>query len=273
MSGPLARVATAAALALLGALTGAPAPATAGIADRIGATFQLMADDFLKAFAPIEAVVVAYDGHEIFLDVTAAGGAQAGQEFTIYRKGAVFVHPFTQRPLGRFEEVLGHAQIKRLHPQFSVAVYIPLADRPAPLPEDGARITRGRIRVAITPVLDLTVRQADTRRVPYLMATVLESSRRFQVVDPLVIADMFASGAVSVEEMFARPERAVRAAKNLDVAGWLIPMLIERRGVTYLDATYISAVTGAALFSQRQPLVPEAASEEQRFPWEPKAED
>ena len=260
-------------LLVVAALVMRVAPATAGIADRIGATFQLMADDFLKAFAPIEAVVVAYDGSEIFLDVTAGGGAQAGQEFTVYRKGAVFVHPFTQRPLGRFEEVLGYAQIKRVYPQFSVGAYMPHPDKPTPLPEDGARITRGRIRVAITPVLDLTVRHADTRRVPYLMATVLESSRRFQVVDPLVIADMFASGAVSVEEMLARPERAVRAAKNLDVAGWLIPLLIERRGVTYLDATYISAVTGAALFSRRQPLLPEAASEEQRFPWEPKAED
>ncbi len=262
-----------AALALLGALSGAPAPVKAGVADRVGATFQLMADDFLKAFTPIEAIVVAYDGGEIFLDVSAAGGAQPGQEYTVYRKGAVFVHPYTQRPLGRYEEVLGHAQIKRVHPQFSVAAYVPLDGKPAPLPEDGARITRGRIRVAITPVLDLTAQHPDTRRVPFLMATVLEGSKRFQVVDPLVVADMFASGAVSVEEMLARPERAVRAAKNLEVAGWLIPMLIERRGVTYLDATYISAVTGAALFSRRQPLVPEAASEEQRFPWEPRAED
>lgn len=261
------------ALALLAAVAGGAPPASAGIADRVGATFQLMADDFLKAFTPIEAVVVAFDGTEIFLDVTASGGAQPGQEFTIYRKGGVFVHPYTQRPLGRYEEVLGYAQIKRVHPQFSVAVFVPVEGKPRPVPEDGARITRGRIKVAITPVLDLTAQHPDTRRVPYLMATVLEGAKRFQVADPLVVADMFASGAVSVEEMLARPERAVRAAKNLDVAGWLIPIIIERRGVTYLDATYISAVTGAPLFSRRQALVPESASEEQRFPWEPKAED
>lgn len=248
-------------------------PATAGVADRIGATFQLMAEDFLKAFTPSEGLVVAYDGAEIFLDVTATDGAQAGQEYTIYRKGAVFVHPYTRQPLGRFEEVLGHAQIKRVHPQFSVAAFVPAGGKPAPRPEDGARITRGRIRVAVTPVLDLTDRRADTRRVPFLMATVLEQTKRFLVVDPLVVSDMFASGAVTVEEMLARPERGVRAAKNLDIVGWLIPMLIERRGVLYFDATYVSAVTGAALFSRRQPLLPEAATEEQRFPWEPKAED
>jgi hypothetical protein len=34
---------------------------------------------------------------------------------------------------------------------------------------------------------------------------------------------------------------------------WLIPVLIERRGVTYLDVTWISAVTGAPLFSRASP--------------------
>src|SRR2546427_6019118 len=43
------------------------------------------------------------------------------------------------------------------------------------------RITRGRIKIAITPVLDLTQSKADLRRVPYLLAIVLERSKRFQV--------------------------------------------------------------------------------------------
>jgi hypothetical protein len=92
-------------------------------------------------------------------------------------------------------------------------------------------------------------------------------------VDPLSVSDMFASGSVRVEEMLARPERAVRAARNLEVSGWVVSMLIERRGVTYLDVTYISAITGNALFSRRLPLVAPSATEDQRFPWEPRPED
>ena len=42
--------------------------------------------------------------------------------------------------------------------------------------------------------------------------------------------------------------------KSLDVTAWLVPVLIERRGIVYLDVTFISAVTGAALFSRRQAL-------------------
>jgi hypothetical protein len=247
--------------------------AAAGMADRLGATFMLMADEFIQAFQPIEGVVVSMEGDEIFLDIGATRGGQVGQEYTIYRKGATFMHPLTGRPLGRYEEVLGWAQVRRVQPEFSVATFVPVPDKPRPVPADGARITRGRIRIAVAPVLDMTATGSDLRRVPYLIATALERSKRFQVVDPLAVGDMFASGSLRVEEMLARPERAVRAAKNLDVAGWVVPMLLERRGSVTLDVTYISAITGMALFSRRLTVLPNSAGEEQRFHWEPPVED
>jgi hypothetical protein len=43
--------------------------------------------------------------------------------------------------------------------------------------------------------------------------------------------------------------------------------------VTYLDVTYLSALTGAPLISRRLPLVTANTTEEQRFPWEPRPED
>src|SRR5439155_840897 len=185
----LMRRARVAAAALAGALLAAAMVAglaAAGAADRIGATFTLMADEFIQAFQPVEGIVVSLDGDEIFLDIGATRGAQVGQEYTIFRKGA-----------------------------------------------------------------------------PFLLGTVLERSKRFQVVDPIAVGDMFASGGLRVEEMLARPERAVRAAKNLDVAGWVVPVLLERRGGVTLDVTYISAITGVALFSRRLPLLPNSAVEEQ----------
>jgi hypothetical protein len=106
-----------------------------------------------------------------------------------------------------------------------------------------------------------------------LLATVLERSKRFQVVDPLAVSDLLASSSVRVEDVLARPERASRVATNLELAGWLVPILLERRGTTYLDVTWISAITGTALFSRRQALLPSGTAEDQRFPWEPRAED
>lgn len=248
-------------------------PAHAGVADRAGTTFALMADDFIKAFQPLETLVVQVDGGTVYLDLPATGGAQIGQELVVYRKGETFAHPLTGKAIGRYEETLGYAQVRRVHPKFSEATFIPLPDKPPPQPEDGARITRGRLRVAITPVLDLTGKDADLRRVPYMLGIALERSKRFQVLDPLAVTDALATASVHVEEVLARPERSTRVARTLDIAGWLVPMLIERRGVTYLDVTWISAVSGTALLSRRQPLVTSSSAEEQRFPWEPRAGD
>jgi hypothetical protein len=245
------------------------------MADRIGATFALMLDDFAKAFSPLEGLVIGVEGSTVYLDIGESAGAQVGQEFTIFRKGDEFYHPVTRKALGRYEEVLGHAQIRTVQPRFSEALYIPIEGKPLPHADDGVRITRGRIKVAITPVLDLSELKSkpDLRRVPYLFAVGLEGSKRFQVIDPLTVSDLFVTGGAHVQEVLALPERVVRVSKKFDVAGWIVPMLIERRGIIYLDATWISAVTGTALFSRRAPLLPPAAAEEQRFPWEPASED
>jgi hypothetical protein len=255
------------------ALVATPIALHAGVADRIGATFALMTKELVETFKPVEALVVSLEGDEIFLDVSEASGAQVGQEYTIYRKGEPFAHPTTGRTLGYYERVLGYAQLVRLYPNFAAATFITAEDSPRPRAGDGARITRARIRVAITPALDMTATHPDLRRVPFLLAAALEASKRFLAVDPLSVSDRFASGAIRVEEMLARPERAVRAARNLDVAGWVVPMILERRGITYLDVTYISAITGHAVFSRRLPLVTPNPAEEQRFPWEPRPED
>jgi hypothetical protein len=247
-------------------------PAGAGLADRIGATFGLMEGEFIKTFQPLEGMIVAVDGKTLYLDFTAKDNVRAGQEFTAFRKGEVFRHPLTGRPIGRFEEVLGYAQVRKVEPKFAEASFIPITGKSEPRAEDGVRITRGRIKVAVTPLIDLTRSNADLRRVPFLISTALDRTKRFQVADPLSVIDLFSNGN-RVEELIARPARAVEQGKSLDVSWWLVPILIERGGVTYLDATWISAVTGTPLFSRRQPLTRPEPTEEQRFPWEPAVED
>jgi hypothetical protein len=259
-------------LSLVVALLLVASPAAAGLADRIGATFGVMEPEFVKTFQPVEGVVVAVDEGTLFVDLAAKDDVQVGQEFAVFRRGDVFYHPLTGKALGRYEDVLGYAQVRRVEQKFSEARFIPIEGKPRPRAEDGVRITRGRIRVAVTPLIDLTKSNADLRRVPFLLSTALDRSKRFQVADPLAVVDMFANGT-RVEEIIARPAKAVEHGKALDVSWWLVPILLERGGVTYLDTTWISAVTGTALFSRRQPLTRPEAAEEQRFPWEPAVED
>jgi len=250
-------------------LSGPGGPAGAGTADQVGATFGLLIQDVVAAFPPVEGLVVQVEGDRLFLDVTEQNGVQPGQEFSVFRKGEVFRHPITGRPLGRYEDILGYAQILRVHPQYSEALFVP-EDGKAPVqPEDGVRITKGRIRVAVAPATDLTKAQADLRRVPFMLAHALEETKRFQVADPATVQEHLLSLKTRSEELLVSPGKAKTSGKTLEVTGWLVPVLIERRGVTYLDVTWVSAVTGTALFSRRAALSRSEGTAEQRFPWEP----
>ncbi len=251
----------------------AAGPAWAGVADQVGATFGLILQDVVGAFPPIEGLVVAVDGERVYLDLSEKEGVQPGQEFTIFRKGEVFRHPMTGQPLGRFEDVLGYAQVQRVLTQYSEAAYVRAEGKPEARPEDGARITRGRIRVAVAPATDLTKTNADLRRVPFMIAHALDLTKRFQSVDPSAVQEALLNQKTKSEELLVRPEKAMAAGRTLEVTGWLVPVLLERRGVTYLDVTWVSAVTGTALFSRRAPLTRADTNVEQRFPWEPLPED
>ncbi len=249
------------------------AVAAAGVADQVGATFGLMLQDIVNAFPPVEGLVVEVDGGQIYMDLADKDGIRPGQEFTVFRKGEVFVHPVTHKPLGHFEQVLGYAQVERVLPKYSAAKYIPVAGEPAVQPEDGVRITHGRIRAAVAPTVDLTKAQADLRRVPFMIALGLDQTKRFQTVDPSTVRDLLLKEHVRPEELLVLPERVIAIGKMLEVAGWLVPVLIERSSISYLDVTWISAVTGMPLFSRRLPLTRADSASEQRFPWEPRPED
>ncbi len=242
------------------------------MSDRIGATFGFMLKDFVEAFEPLEGIVLEIEGDRLYLDLTERDKVRAGQELTVFRKGDAFRHPLTGKPLGNYEDLLGYAQVRRVDARFSEALFIAIPGRTEPRPEDGVRITRGRIKVAVTPLVDLASSGADLRRVPFLISTALDRTKRFQVADPLTVVEMFANGA-RVEELLARPSTAISSGKALDVAWWVVPILIQRAGLTYLDTTWISGLTGTALLSRRLSLAPPEATAEQRFSWEPAVED
>ena len=257
-------------LALIAALA---VPAAAGLADQVGATFGLMLQEVVSAFPPIEGLVVQVDGDRVYMDLSQKDGVLLGQEYTIFRKGEVFRHPSSGKPLGRYEDILGYAQVLRVEPTFSEAAFVPIEGKPQPQPEDGVRITRGRIRVAVVPPTDLTKANADLRRVPFMLSLAMDQTKRFQSVDPGQVNELLLNSKMKGEELLVRPDRAVSLGKSLDVMAWLVPVLLERRGVTYLDVTWISAVTGAPLFSRRQALARAEGGSDQRFPWEPRTED
>ena len=99
--------------------------AEAGLADRIGATFALMADEFVKAFEPLQGMIVAVEGDTVYVDL-GRGVRRAGRTGVrrSFRRGEAFHHPITGKQLGYYESVLGHAQVRRVQAEFSEAVFV-----------------------------------------------------------------------------------------------------------------------------------------------------
>ena len=164
------------------------------------------------------------------------------------------------RSLGRYEEVLGYAQVRtRVSPRSAEAVFVPIEGKPAPQPDDGVRITRGRIKVGD----HARARPDQSPTAPDLPPGSVPPGDRARALEALP-GDRSPDGLGplrprrrSRQEILALPERAVRIVEAARTcAGWIVPVLIERRGVVYLDVTWISAVTGTALFSRRRALLP-----------------
>ena len=112
--------------------------AEAGLADRIGATFALMADEFVMAFEPLQGMIVAVEGAAVYLDLGEPSGVRVGQEFVVFRRGEAFHHQVTGKQLGHYESILGHAQVRRVQAEFSEAVFVSRA-RPTVPPGRGWR--------------------------------------------------------------------------------------------------------------------------------------
>jgi len=175
--------------------------------------------------------------------------------------------------MGRYEDVLGYAQVTRIQPQFSEAVYVPLPDKPKAQPEDGVRITRGRIRVAVAPPTDLTKTSADLRRVSYMIAHALDETKRFQSPDPSVVQDLLISQKTRSEELLVRPDRAVASSQSAgrDGLARARPARAARGDLSRRDLGVRDHGQGA--LSKRVALVRAESVAEQRFPWEPVPQD
>ena len=199
--------------------------------------------------------MLAVEGERIFLDLTERDGVRPGQEFTIFRKGDVFRHPVTGSALGRFEDILGHAQVKRVQPRFSEAALIPAHGAAAAPPRgrraDHARPDPGGGAAGGGPDRS----QADLRRVPFMLALGLDQTKRFQSSGPRRGARAAAQPAHAAGGAARPPREGGRAQpRRSRCPGWLIPVLMERGSAMYLDVTWISGGHGhAALLPAPRP--------------------
>jgi hypothetical protein len=253
------------ALAVSAALLGVVPPARADILQDLGVSYQKVAEQLVAAFPKAEVQVTAVTTDGVRIEGAGVENLRPGLELTIFRRGEMFRHPVTNQPLGHTEQVLGTLVVTRVEPGAAIGRLVPPAGRaaPAPAPGDGARITAGRMPVAVLPTAGVQAAfdSADQTRLLLVarFSAILDKTGRFLSTDAQRVLDV-------VDQPTGSTPSALEVARRLGGVGVLTSRVIREGTARVLEASWISGQTGETLASLRAPVTP--SSFPPRFAWE-----
>jgi hypothetical protein len=249
-------------LILLGILAQA-APVRADVLQDLGATYQKTAEALAAAFPKFEGHVVAVEADTVRIEGPGAGSLRPGLELSLFRRGEAFRHPITNQTLGHAEQALGTVVLTKVGPGGASGRLVAAAGRPAPAVGDGARITAGRLQVAVLPTSGVHAAFDSADQTQLLLvarfSALLEKTGRFLAVDPQRVLDV-------VGRRRASNATPLEVSRQLGGVAVVSSRLVRDGTARVLETTWISGQTGDHLASLSTRLVP--TSHPPRFAWE-----
>lgn len=244
------------------ALVGGAGAARADLLQDLGATFQRVAEELANAFPKAETRIVAVEGDEVRLEGPGVPVLRPGLELVAYRKGETFRHPITNQPLGQSEEEVATLVVTGVAGEQAVARVAEGGRLPAV--GDGARLTAGRIGVAVLPPLGVNAPFESADQTALLLvarfSALLEKTGRFLALEPRRVLEVAGGGGG------APAPTALEAARRLGATAVLSSRVVQDGRVRHLETAWISGRTGATLVTTRTPLV--RGTFPPRFAWE-----
>ncbi|HSE94494.1 MAG TPA: VCBS repeat-containing protein, partial [Methylomirabilota bacterium] len=241
----------------------AAAPAAADLLQDLSATYQLVAQELAGVFPRVELRVAAVEGDEVRLEGPGLGSLRPGLELAAFRKGEPFRHPTTNRPLAASEEELATLTVTQVAADHARARVVADPSVRGPAVGDGARITAGRIPVAVLPTANVTVTVGTSDQTAFLLAArfaaFLDKTGRFLPVDPQRVLKVTESpGGANLSP--------AAVATRLGAPAVLTSRLVQSGRARVLESAWVSTRSGATLWSAQTPLVPSRFPP--RFAWE-----
>ncbi len=241
-----------------------PGATRADVLQDLGATFEQVAQELRDAFPKVESRVVAVEGDTVRLEGTGVGALRPGLELMAYRKGEPFRHPITNQPLGQSEDEVGVLVVTGVSGTQATARVAVTEGALAPVVGDGARITAGRIPVAVLPTLGVNVPGETAAQTSLLLVSrlsaLLEKTGRFLAAEPRRVLETVtpAAGGATLAPL--------EAARRLRAPAVLASRLVQDGKARSLEIVWISGRTGAILIERSLPLA--RANFQPRFAWE-----
>jgi hypothetical protein len=244
---------------------GVARPAPADLLQDLGATFQEAAQDLAGAFPKVEVKIAAVEADRVRLEGPGLERLRPGLELVAYRRGERFRHPVTNQPLGWSELEVATLSITEVASDHALARVVATEGDRRPGPGDGARITAGRMPVAVLPTEGVQAPFESADQTAILLVTrfsgLLEKTGRFLAVDPAkVLAALGPPGGRGPAP------GALEVARQIRAPAVLTSRLVQEGRARSLEVAWVSGRSGETLVTLRRPLA--RAVYPPRFAWE-----
>ncbi|HYS15445.1 MAG TPA: hypothetical protein VET45_00850, partial [Candidatus Binatia bacterium] len=138
----------------------------------------VLVDQVQALFPKVDGEVIEVQNGTVTLALGSKDGLVAGVELALYRQGRELRHPKTGEVLGRTEQQLGRLAVQQVFEAYSTGT---ASQGSEVQPGDRARISAGKIKLSVVPLIEPGVREALADAAVHEMIDALNRTGRFQI--------------------------------------------------------------------------------------------
>jgi hypothetical protein len=168
---------SAARIVALGVLVALWGSGTSG-AQTAAPSLGVFVDQVQALFPKVDGEVIEVQNGTVTLGLGTKDGLVAGVELALYRQGRELKHPKTGEVLGRTEQALGRLSVQQVFEAYSTGT---VSQGSEVQPGDRARISAGKIKLSVVPLVEPGVREALADAAVHEMIDGLNRTGRFQI--------------------------------------------------------------------------------------------
>src|SRR6185295_255240 len=184
------------ALGVLVALWGSGTSGAQTTAPSVG----VLVDQVQALFPKVDGEVIEVQHGTVTLALGSKDGLVPGVELSLYRQGRELKHPKTGEILGRTEQQVGRLVIQQVFEAYSTGS---VGTGSEVQPGDRARISAGKIKLSVVPLIEPGVREALADAAIHEMVDTLTKTGRFQIAPGDAIGVWLTQQGVKREDVLA----------------------------------------------------------------------
>src|SRR5499426_351658 len=138
----------------------------------------VLVDQVQALFPKVDGEVIEVQNGTVTLGLGSKDGLVVGVELALYRQGRELKHPKTGEVLGRTEQALGRLSVQQVFEAYSTGT---ASQGSEVQPGDRARISAGKIKLSVVPLVEPGVREALADAAVHELIDSLNRTGRFQI--------------------------------------------------------------------------------------------